>query len=299
MDNLLDPLITVNYFFHFFIQRFPSTVLKNARFSVDWLYKELYEQWRPFIPADQVAYFLKGGYYSVTIAKNMKLIVLNTNACSRLNFWTLIFNQDLDDQLVWLENQLYLAETSGQNVHLIGHIAPDHKSCNAIWLHNFIRIVARYQSVIKAQFYGHSHLDEVKIYYGNSLNYTYNLREAEKRHNDQHNPQTVETLLDDIKNKPDKAKRIVNTLAEQQIKQLQDLESLQSQLLHLNKDLIYKTKITLNDKIKGYYANLNPSYEKEIKKPISIAFLSPSTSSYDDVNPAYKVYIIEDDVSSF
>ena len=252
--------------------------------------------------------FLKGGYYSVSIAKNMRLIVLNTNACYRLNFWTIVFNQDLDSQLAWLEQELYLAEKLNQNIHLIGHVAPDKKNCNAIWLHNFIQIITRYQATIKAQFYGHSHLDEVKIYYGSTVKTIYNsLRSAvETMHNEEHTEKNVDELIDEIKGKSEnsntpsiRTKRIINKLAEQQIKQLINLESLKSHLQHLNNDLIYKTKITLTDKINGYYANPYPGYQKEIKKPISIAFLSPSSTSYDDVNPAYKVYIIEDTVIIF
>lgn len=101
-----------------FASRFPSSSLQYSKFSIDWLYKALYEQWKPHIPLDQVPNFLKGGYYSVVIAKNMKLIVLNTNACYRLNFWTLLNNQDPDGQLAWLEQELYAAEKLKQNVSL-------------------------------------------------------------------------------------------------------------------------------------------------------------------------------------
>lgn len=229
------------------------------------------------------------------MAKNMRLIVLNTNACYRLNFWNLLFHQDIDSQLSWLERELNLAEAWGHNVHLIGHIAPDIKSCNAIWLHNYIRIVTRYQHIIKAQFFGHSHLDEVKIYYGSSLNQTYNLREAKEIHEKQSDESQIEALLNDIENNSTRAKRIVNNLAEQHIKQMVKLQSLKSHLLHLNKNLIFKTKITMTDKINGYYSN--PGFAKEVKVPISIAFLSPSATPYDDVNPAYKVFILEADVS--
>ena len=189
-------------------------------------------------------------------------------------------------------------------VHLIGHIAPDKKSCNAIWLHNFIQIITRYQAIIKAQFYGHSHLEEVRIYYGSSVK-RIGAREAiESAHNENHSEQSAEKLVNEVMGRssenqtetPQQSKRIINFLADQQIHQLSGLEVLQSQLQHLNKDLIFNNKITLADKINGYHANPYPGYIKETKTPISIAFLSPSVSPYDDVNPAYRVFILEDTV---
>ena len=192
-------------------------------------------------------------------------------------------------------------------VHLIGHIAPEKKSCNAIWLHNFIQIVTRYQAMIKAQFYGHSHLDEVKIYYGSSVKRIIGAREAvESAHQEKHSEQNVESLVNQVTarssgnetEKSDQSKRIVNAIAKQQIQQLINLENLQSQLQHLNQDVLYKTKISLADKINGYHANPYPGYTKETKTPISIAFLSPSVSPYDDLNPAYRVFIVEDTVSA-
>lgn len=258
----------------------------------------MYQQWKQWIPADQVANFKRGGYYSVLIAKNMKLIVLNTNTCYRLNFWALVFNFDSDGQLAWLENELSLAERAGiSNVHLIGHISPDAQNCNAMWLHNFIRIITRYQTIIKAQFYGHSHLDEVKIYYGNSLveKTIVSRSELDEMHKE-HDEESAKSIIEEVKDESiPKSKRVVNVLAEKQIQQLINLQNLQHHLQHLNKNLILKQRVTLNDKINGYYTN--PNYPRAVKKPISVAFLAPSVSSYDDVNPAYKVYIIDEYVS--
>ena len=192
-------------------------------------------------------------------------------------------------------------------MHLIGHIAPDKETCNTIWLHNFIQIVTRYQAIIKAQFYGHSHLDEIRIYYGSSVKKIINARDAmESAHSEKHSEQDAESLLNQVMARsagnqtedPKQSKRIINSMAEQQIKQLIGLENLQKQLQHLNKDLLFKNRITLADKISGYHANPYPGYTKETKTPISIAFLTPSISPYDDVNPAYRVFIVDDTVSS-
>lgn len=85
-----------------------------------------------------------------------------------MNMWILYETIDLGGSLNFLVNSLQEAEDEGDNVHIIGHIAPDHRECTQAWLHNFIRILERYQHIVKAQFYGHNHRDEFRIYY--SLN---------------------------------------------------------------------------------------------------------------------------------
>jgi sphingomyelin phosphodiesterase len=48
-------------------------------------------------------------------------------------------------------------------VHIIGHIDPS--KCLESWSKNFYSIVNRYESTITAQFFGHTHKDEIKIFY--------------------------------------------------------------------------------------------------------------------------------------
>lgn len=93
--------------------------------------------------------------------------MLNTNYCSRLNFWLLYSSTDPGNQLKWLVNELHQAESIGQMVYIIGHIAIDTYQCAPFWVHNYLKIIERYQNTISAQFFGHTHFDEIKIYYKN------------------------------------------------------------------------------------------------------------------------------------
>ena len=74
----------------------------------------------------------------------------------------------------------------------------------------------------------------------------------ESAHSEKHSEQDAESLLNQVMARsagnqtedPKQSKRIINSMAEQQIKQLIGLENLQKQLQHLNKDLLFKNRIT-------------------------------------------------------
>ena len=55
---------------------------------------------------------LSGGYYSVQVKPGLRVMALNTNYCTRLNPWTLYDPVDPGQQLKWLVNELYEAESS-------------------------------------------------------------------------------------------------------------------------------------------------------------------------------------------
>lgn len=48
-------------------------------------------------------------------------------------------------------------------MHIIGHIDPS--KCLNSWSRNYYAIVNRYESTITGQFFGHTHKDEIKIFY--------------------------------------------------------------------------------------------------------------------------------------
>ncbi|RWS14173.1 sphingomyelin phosphodiesterase-like protein 2, partial [Dinothrombium tinctorium] len=145
------------------VNMFPPPEIENP-FSLNWLYDALYEQWQQWICEKSVKSFKYGGYYSRNVTKALKVIALNSNFCARLNFWQLLKPSDFGYQLQWLVNELNQAEKSRQSVHIIGHIAPDKFQCNAIWLRHYLRILKRYNETIKAQFFGHTHFDEFRVY---------------------------------------------------------------------------------------------------------------------------------------
>lgn len=68
-------------------------------------------------------------------------------------------------QLKWLMNQLQTAETVNEKVHIIGHMPPGHPDCSKIWSHNYYNIIARFENTITGQFFGHTHQDEIELFY--------------------------------------------------------------------------------------------------------------------------------------
>lgn len=67
--------------------------------------------------------FPNGGYYAVTLAKNQRLIVLNTVLFSAMHS-TRAMQKAANEQLIWLEVQLAIAKQKKQNVLLALHIPP-------------------------------------------------------------------------------------------------------------------------------------------------------------------------------
>lgn len=68
-------------------------------------------------------------------------------------------------ELQWLIYELQQAEDKGEKVHIIGHIPPGAADCMRVWSRNYYQIVERYESTIKAQFFGHTHADEFAVFY--------------------------------------------------------------------------------------------------------------------------------------
>ncbi|XP_054161041.1 sphingomyelin phosphodiesterase-like [Oppia nitens] len=137
----------------------------EGKLSIKWLYNELLNQWSQWIPWDYHQTFATYGCYAKNVSDYLRIIVLNTNYCSRLNFWLMY---DLDDpgaQLKWLAAELFKASQLGQRVHIIGHIPPDNTQCTSHWVYNYLRIVHKYNQTIVGQFFGHTHFDEFRLQY--------------------------------------------------------------------------------------------------------------------------------------
>lgn len=76
------------------------------------------------------------------------------------------FNEiDPFDQLKWLVSELQKAEQNGEYVHILAHVPPGDLQCHKTWLHQYNRIVRRFSKTIKAQFNGHTHNDELRLFY--------------------------------------------------------------------------------------------------------------------------------------
>jgi sphingomyelin phosphodiesterase len=136
-----------------------------SEFSTDWLYSAASKAWTQWLPKESIHNFLHAGFYDVEIDPYFRVIVLNTNLCYGYNFWQAFEHRDPSGQLRWLARELQRSEDAGQFVHILGHMAPTESDCWTVWAQNFYEIVNRYKNIVKAQFYGHTHFDEFKLYY--------------------------------------------------------------------------------------------------------------------------------------
>ncbi len=109
---------------------------------------------------------IRYGYYSSRIPqRKLRILSINTNHAYLLNWWIFIGGNDPDNMLHWLVRELQEAEDKGDAVYILGHIPPGRKDVSKYWSVAFNTIVNRYEDTIVAQFYGHSHLDEMEIFY--------------------------------------------------------------------------------------------------------------------------------------
>lgn len=144
---------------------FPPPYITGSN-SNQWLLNAVYEEWSEWLSPYQRDTIKKGGYYSTLVTKSgLRVISLQTNYCNTGNWWLLINSTDPADQLRWLVNELTLAEENGQKVHIIGHIPPGHGDCAKTWSYNYHKIINRFESTVVGQFFGHSHVDELQVYY--------------------------------------------------------------------------------------------------------------------------------------
>ncbi|ODM92693.1 Sphingomyelin phosphodiesterase [Orchesella cincta] len=137
----------------------------NDDFSLEWLYKLVLD---PFIkrdsnllPKEEQENFLSFGYYSVSPEPGLRLLAINTNLCYDQNFWLAFYPQDPNGQLQWLADELLKAETNEESVIIIGHVQPE--GCWPVWSDKFHAIINRFEGIIRAQFYGHSHRPQHRV----------------------------------------------------------------------------------------------------------------------------------------
>lgn len=81
--------------------------------------------------------------------------------------------KDPDGQLQWLADTLLQAEKDGEFVHILAHV-PANNECQSTWKREYLKIVNRYARIIKAQFNGHTHNDEVQVFYSSDNSTTVN-----------------------------------------------------------------------------------------------------------------------------
>ncbi|EZA53027.1 hypothetical protein DMN91_002938 [Ooceraea biroi] len=149
----------------------PKTV-SNNEISTQWLYNMMANLWINnfgWLPESTRSTILQGGYYTVSPKKGFRIIVLNNNVCYCYNWWLWYEPKDPDGQLQWLADTLLQAEKDAELVHILAHIPPDNEHCQSTWKREYIKVINRFAHVIRAQFNGHTHNDELQLVYSNNI----------------------------------------------------------------------------------------------------------------------------------
>ncbi|CEG69751.1 hypothetical protein RMATCC62417_05770 [Rhizopus microsporus] len=153
-----------------------STIPFEKKFlDLKWLYRALSKNWQGWLsPLSHPSIEENTGSYSTRPIRGLKLISLNTNFCYTLNWW--LYQQPVDKDpngiFAWLINELQDAEDNGERVWIIGHIAPGDNTCFHDYSNYYSQIIERYSHIISAQFFGHTHKDELSIFYKNGKEQT-------------------------------------------------------------------------------------------------------------------------------
>ena len=152
----------------------PKTVTSNE-LNTQWLYNLMADLWINFgwLPESTRHTILQGGYYTLSPKKGFRIIALNSNVCYSANWWLWYQPKDPVGQLQWLADTLLQAEKDGEFVHILAHI-PSNNECHAPWKREYLKIVDRYARIITAQFNGHTHNDELLLFFSNDNSTTIN-----------------------------------------------------------------------------------------------------------------------------
>lgn len=85
---------------------------------------------------------------------DLTVFFLNTNACYNRNVALMKEENDVANQLSYLETQLKTLEQTSKYAWIVGHINPGSKHCNPKWARRYNVLVERFQKTIRMQLFG-------------------------------------------------------------------------------------------------------------------------------------------------
>ncbi|XP_018570398.1 sphingomyelin phosphodiesterase-like [Anoplophora glabripennis] len=147
------------------VNTWSSEGVDDPSVSTQWLFNLIAEEWGEWLPEEAKATLLKGGFYTVSPKKSLRIVVLNNNVCYNENWWLINDSKDPYGQLAWLVEVLLEAEKMKENVHLLMHMPTGTGSCLASWSREYRRIISRFANTVTGHFTGHSHKDEMWVFY--------------------------------------------------------------------------------------------------------------------------------------
>jgi predicted phosphodiesterase len=141
-----------------------------------WNYDHVSALWQQngwLSPSDAHEAALHYAAYSVKNQYGLRIITLNTDFWYRSNYLNFIntTNPDLSGTFSFMIKELQAAEDAGERVWIIGHVLSGWDGSNLLLNPSdlFYQIIDRYSPhVIANVFWGHTHEDQVMIYYANN-----------------------------------------------------------------------------------------------------------------------------------
>ncbi|XP_032682117.1 sphingomyelin phosphodiesterase 1-like [Odontomachus brunneus] len=154
------------------LNQYAPITVTDDKVSTLWLYNMIADLWigLGWLPESTRSTILQGGYYTVSPKKGFRIIGLNNNLCYCYNWWIWYQPRDAANQLQWLADTLLQAEKDNEVVHILAHVPPTDQDCQATWKREFHKIMNRFGHIIKAQFNGHTHNDELELIYSSDEN---------------------------------------------------------------------------------------------------------------------------------
>lgn len=127
-------------------------------------FKEMSNIYSSFIGEEKAKDFAQNGFYTKLVkGTKLKIISFNCFLCDSFNFFLIRNPTDPLNQIELLRYELDLSEKSGEKVIIIGHIPPGDygffEECNK----RYNILIERYENIIKGQFFGHTHFDEIRL----------------------------------------------------------------------------------------------------------------------------------------
>ncbi|CAN8005426.1 unnamed protein product [Ixodes pacificus] len=126
------------------------------------------------LPSSSWSIFEKAGYYNWTVSGSLRLVCLNSMLWYAGNKAPAP-KGSVDDQLVWLREQLQEAHQLGQKVFISGHVAPGfytHALSPEFGTSGLLRdeineayqdLIANFTDVVSGQFFGHQHANSFVV----------------------------------------------------------------------------------------------------------------------------------------
>ncbi|CAH0407381.1 unnamed protein product [Chilo suppressalis] len=155
------------------INQFAPSTITIPKLNTNWLYNVLADKWKYYLPEQAVTTLRKNGEFSYLVRPGLRVISFNNNVAYKYNWWQHYDPLDSKKHLDWLVQELYSAESKGEKVHILAHIPPGTEDLTHTWTREYNRVVNRFSSTIVAEFNGHTHSDEFRIFYnpeGNPIN---------------------------------------------------------------------------------------------------------------------------------